>query len=193
MAVISTYLCVSCNTDLGAGGAVVESHLMSNPTHVVREILYDDSQTVDTVEGRVITYNNEPYAYDTYRSRWLSVMRDYIFWGIPATGQRNVYLRLNGVMTPTSSAFGYSVRANSTITDMVATASAAVARDSTFGIRIYGGANLQTIYIPVGYTSWTYAPPAFDVAAGTNLSCYLSSSNPGPSYPQLVAEIARRI
>jgi hypothetical protein len=193
MAVVSTYLCVSCNTDLGAGAADVESHIIANPTHSVREVLYDDSQTVATVEGLVILYNNEPFAYDSYRNRWLSVRRDYIFWSIPATGQRNVYLRLEGIMTPTSTAFGYRVVDDSTITDIVVSASANVTRDSNFGIRVYGGADMQVVFIPVGYSSWTYAPPGLDVAAGTNLCCYLSSANPGPSYPQAVVEIARRI
>jgi hypothetical protein len=193
MAVVSTYLCISCNTDLGAAATNVESHIVANPTHSVREILYDNSQTVSTVTGLVITYNNEPYSYDTYRSRWLSIAREYILWGIPSTGQRNVYLRLSGMMTPTSNAFGYRVTDNSTITDVVVTASANVVNNANFGIRIYGGADMQVVFIPIGSSSWTYAPPGLDVAAGTNLSCYLSSNNPGPSYPQAVVEIARRI
>jgi hypothetical protein len=192
MAVVSTFLCVTCNTDLGAAATNVETHLTANPTHTVKEILYDDSHTVADIEGRVITYNNEPYAYDTYRSRWLSVMRDYVIFAIPSTLQRNVYLRLWGMMTPTSNAMGYRIRANSTITDMIATHSAVIGGDVTFGLRVYGGADLQTIYIPTGYTSWTYAPPGLDIVAGTNLSCYLSNST-RTSYPQLIIEIARRM
>jgi hypothetical protein len=191
MAIVSTYLCVSCNTDLGAKGTTVESHLASNPTHTVREVIYNNSSAVSAIQGRVIVYNNIPFAYDASRTKWLSVMRYYLDFGIPATGVKNLYMRLYGFMTPASSDMGYRVKANATITKLVATRSTATG--ATFSVRQYGGADIASIAIANNVLSGTDLAVNADVAAGTNLSAYLAATGGGDYNPQLVVELAWRI
>lgn len=191
MASVFTYLCVSCNTDLGAKGDTLESHLVANPTHAVRRVLYDDSHTPSTVEGRVISYNNVPFSYDASRSKWLSVMRYYIGYGIPTTAQKNVYLRLDGNITPVSADMGYYVKNNATITKLIATRTAG--KSATIDLRVYGGAALVSIGQANNSVLDTNLAVDTDISAGTLLSSYLTSSSTGSDYQQLVVELAWRI
>jgi hypothetical protein len=191
MASVFTYLCVTCNTDLGADGAAVESHLAANQTHSVRGVLYDASHAVNTIEGRIITSGNRSYAYDSARAKWLSVIRDHVMFSIPTTGQKNVYMRLWGAVTPSANSMGYLVPYNATITKLIGTRS--VATNATMSVRVYGGADLASIAIANNVLSGQDLTINVDVAANTVLSSYLGAAGGGDSYPQLIMEIAWRI
>jgi hypothetical protein len=188
---IFTHLCVSCNTDLGASGATVESHITANPTHSVRGVLYDDTHTVSNIEGRIVTSGNRAYAYDATRNKWLSVIRDHVMFGIPTTGQKNVYMRLWGMMTPLASSMGYIVPYNATITKLIGTRS--VATNATMSVRVYGAADLASLVIANNVLSGQDLTINADVSANTVLSSYLVATGGGDSYPQLVVELAWRI
>jgi hypothetical protein len=191
MASVTRYRCITCNTDLGAKGTDVESHLTSNPTHSVEEVLYDGSKTVANIEGPTRIYNNEVFQYDNVRELWLSANKVDILFAIPAATQNSVYQRLWGAMTPTANSMGFYVPANATITGLVATRSAGTGT-GIFDVRVYGGSAVTSITLSAGVLSGSDSTINVNVNAGTILSSYLSGSATS-SYPQLVVEIAYRI
>jgi hypothetical protein len=191
MASAYRYRCKTCNTDLGAAGTDVETHLVSNPTHSVEELLFYDTKTVDNVEGTTRIVNNELYTYDNSRSLWLSTNRFTVGYAIPAATQNNVYLRLWGGMTPTVNTMGFIVPFDATITTIVATRSAGTGT-GIFDVRVYGAAALTSITLTAGVLAGQNLAVNVNVSAGTNLSSYLSGSATS-SYPQLVIEIASRM
>lgn len=196
MASVTRYRCMSCNTDLGADGATVESHLTANPTHSVEEVLYHSTKTVDNIEGPTriyanAVYLNGVYVYDNTRSLWLSANRINVLYGIPAATQNNVYLRLSGAMTPSTANMGFYVHGDATIVGLIATRSAGTGT-GIFSVRVYGGADLTSITLGAGVLSGSDSTIDVNVADGTKLSTYLTGSTTS-SYPQLVVEMALRI
>lgn len=189
MAAILTYQCLTCNVNLGAGGADVTTHLASYPTHSIREIIYDNSETLDSIEGTTRVSNGELYSYDESRSLWLSVSRTLVPYGIPTTNQINVYMRLWGTMTPTTVTMGYYFSTNSRIVSLAATRSAGTGT-AVMSLRHYGGAEITNYTLSAGVLSGYSLTTNVAVSAGTYLCCYLSGTA-GSSYPQLVVETAR--
>lgn len=196
MASLTRYRCLSCNTDLGADGATVESHLTANPTHSVEEVLFDSTETLDSIEGTTRIYSNAVYlngvyTYDNSRSLWLSANRINVLYATPAATQNNVYMRLSGAMTPISNAMGFYVHGNATIVGLTATRSAGTGT-GIFSVRVYGAADLASITLTAGVLSGTNSTVNVNVADGTRLSAYLTGSTTS-SYPQLLVELALRI
>jgi len=189
MAVIFTYQCLTCNTNLGSDGGDISLHMSTYPTHTIREILYDDSNTLDTVEGTTRVYNNELYSYDESRGLWLSVTRSVLGYGIPSTNQVNVYLRLWGTMTPNNVNMGYYLTESSVITSIVATRTAGTGT-GIFTLMSYGGSAITTYTLNAGVLSG-YSM-SVNVQTSGLVCCYLSGTT-GSSYPQLVMEVATRI
>jgi hypothetical protein len=196
MASVFRYRCLSCNTDLGADGSIVESHLTANPTHSVEEVLFYSTKTLENIEGPTRIYNNATYlngvyTYDNSRGLWLSANRINIVYAIPAATQNNVYQRLWGSMTPTTNAMGFLVHGDATIIGLTATRSAGTGT-GIFSVRVYGAASLTSITLGAGVLSGTDSTINVNVSDGTILSSYLTGSTTS-SYPQLVVELALRI
>jgi len=191
MAGIDRYYCITCNTDLGADGNLVDSHLASNPTHTVGTITLDNSETIATVQGITRVYNNELYSWDELRQKWLSVNRRMIMYGIPSNTQNNVYLRYFGVMTPSSANMGYELPSNGTITKIVASRNAGTGT-GIFSARVYGSSNLASITLTANVLGGNDLSINVDVTAGINISGYLTGSTTS-SQPQMTIEIAWRI
>ena len=191
MVATTRYYCITCNTDLGADGATVDSHLASNPTHTVGPLIYDDSETIATIQGITRIYNNELYAWDELRQKWLSVSRRMIMYGIPSNNQNNVYMRYFGVMTPSSNRMGYKVPSDGTITKIVASRSAGTGT-GIFSARVYGAANLASITLGANIYGGNDQTLNVDISAGINISGYLTGSATS-SMPQMTIEIAWRI
>jgi hypothetical protein len=182
---------MTCNTDLGADGASVDSHLASNPTHTVGNLIFDNSETIATVQGITRVYNNELFAWDESRQKWLSVTRRMLMFGIPTTNQNNVYLRYFGVMTPSSNRMGYEVPSSATITKLTASRNTGTGT-GIMSIREYGAADLASITLTANVYAGSNLALNVDVTAGQNLSGYLTGSA-SSSYPQLSMELAWRI
>jgi hypothetical protein len=196
MASINRYRCLSCNADLGADGATVESHLAANPTHSVEEVLFGSTKTLENIEGPTRMYTNAAYLsgvyiYDNARGIWLTANRINVLYSIPAATQNNVYQRLYGSMTPTTAAMGFLVHGDATIIGLTATRSAGTGT-GIFSVRVYGAANLTSITLGAGVLSGTDSTINVNVADGTIISSYLTGSATS-SYPQLVVELARRM
>lgn len=190
MAETFCYVCDTCNTNLGAGGALIDAHLNSYPTHLIRELIYDDSRTVAQVTGLTKVEGGILYSFDETRNKWLSKHRIHIEYAIPTTNRKNVYMRLYET-TPATTDMGFLVPYAATITKLIGSRSSSP-QGTTMDVRVYGQSALATVSLATNVYVGIDEALNVDVAAGTILSGYVGGQGTGSSYPQLIVEIARR-
>jgi hypothetical protein len=157
---------------------------------VIRELVFDSSELVSTVEGLTKVESGILYTYDSGRSKWLSKFRTNLTYCIPTTGRRGVYLRLYDI-TPAANTMGFLVPYDATITALTATRSAGTVA-ANYSVRVYGAADLTLIGLAAYVMSGYDGSINVDISAGTILSSYLTGTGGGSDYPQLIVEIARR-
>lgn len=191
MAGTSVYYCKTCNTDLGADGASVDSHLAANPTHIIGDVILDSTETIATVQGITRVYNNELFTWDETRQKWLSVNRTQIVWGIPSNNQNNVYMRRWGAMITSSANVGVILPYSATIVKAQANRTAGTGT-MVSKVRPYGGADLYSYTLAAGALYGNSNSENTDLSSGVRLCCYLQSSATS-SYPFFMIEVAWRI
>jgi hypothetical protein len=191
MAGTSVYYCKTCNTDLGADGASVDTHLAANPTHIIDDVILDSTKTISTVQGITRVYNNELYTWDETRQKWLSVNRMTVLWGSPSSNQNNVYIRLWGSIIASNTNSGYILPYNATIVKAQADRTAGTGT-MVSNVRPYGGADLYTYTLGAGVLYGNSNDVNTDLSSGVRLCCYLGSSA-NSSYPIFTMELAWRI
>ena len=192
MAIVFNMRCLTCGEVL-AGVGDVETHIAANPTHIVSEVVYDDSQvTPPASEGITFVKNNELYIYDASRERYLSVNRSNVYWGTSASKLKKSWLKFLGSLSLNHSDAGHLIKRDSVITKMLFSREASYGDASVILCRNFDREDI-VCECKLDEKELTQLIDDIDieVKAGTRLHCYHESSG-GSQDPYVWIEWAWR-
>jgi hypothetical protein len=178
MAVTLAYRCRICGVDLSGEGAA-DTHLASNPTHLVEEVLYDPSVYTDLAQApsSVKQINDELYAYDVSRSRWLSVNRTVAYFGY-SSNTRNAWLKVYTGLQTASQYTGIPVPKAARITKCVIQRNVNGVSGTVRTSLDYSGTGIYTLAFATNDYYVSDLAVNVSVAAGSNLTVYYAAGTP---------------
>lgn len=148
---------------------------------------YSVAPTENQVEGELAVVDGLLYAYDSTRSKWLSVNREQVWAARAANNATDIYLRIHDRVVSFLSS--YRALRDGTITGLVA--NTRIAETWTLEVRINGAASSSATLAVTAATGAQDSTIDVDISAGDTIELYCNGTN--ISFPVGGVEIAWRV